>query len=77
MRDELNARHDEIAPLHVRMRRVGAEAGAAGIPAEVVQLVAGVWHVGLADEAAVAARIGIEIDDADRIGTSVRPRVDE
>ena len=34
----------------VRVRRVGAKAGRAGIPAEVMQLVAGVRHGGRADD---------------------------
>ena len=38
----VDARHDQIPPLHVRMRRVRAQAGAAGVPAEVMQLIAGV-----------------------------------
>ena len=44
MREERRARHDEIAPLDMRMRRVRAEAGRAGVPAEMMQLVAGVGH---------------------------------
>src|SRR5262245_37946816 len=34
------ARHDQIAPLDMRVWRVRAKAGAAGVPAEMVQLVA-------------------------------------
>ena len=63
----VDARHDQIPPLHVRMRRVRAQAGTAGVPAEVMQLVAGVRHVGLADETAVAVRLGIDVHDADRV----------
>jgi hypothetical protein len=37
--------HHEITPLHVRMGRGWAKAGATGIPSEMVQLVAGCRHV--------------------------------
>ena len=59
--DDVDARgaeagHDQVAPLDVRVRRVRAEHRGAGVPAEVVQLVAGVGHLDLADELAVGAR---------------------
>src|ERR1700694_5148676 len=49
-----NSGDDEIAALHVRMRRVGAQACAACVPTEVVQLVAWVWHVHTSNDLAVA-----------------------
>jgi hypothetical protein len=49
----VDAGNDEVAPLHVRMRRVGAQARAAGVPSEMMQLVADVGHIQLADDAAV------------------------
>ena len=56
-----HAGHDEIAPLHVRMRRVRAQARAARVPPEVVQLVAGAGHVDTRDLSAVAWRCGIDV----------------
>ena len=56
-----HARHHEIAPLHVRVRRVRAQARAARVPPEVVQLVAGAGHVDARDLCAVAGRCGIDI----------------
>ncbi len=61
------ARHHQIAALDMGMGRVRAQAGAAGVPAEMMQLVAGVRHVDLADDLAVAARAGRHIDHRDRI----------
>src|SRR5262249_39617247 len=37
-------RHDEVAPLAMRMRRVRAEARGAGVPTEMMQLVADIGH---------------------------------
>jgi hypothetical protein len=73
----MDARHHQIAPLHVRMRRPRAEAGTAGVPPEVVQLVSGVRHVGLTDEAAVRFRVWIEVHHAHRVGASLARRIDE
>ncbi|MCY1302808.1 hypothetical protein D9M70_524890 [compost metagenome] len=44
------ARHDQIATFDMRMRRIGAETGRTGVPAEMVQLVADIRHVDLADD---------------------------
>ena len=44
---------DQVAPLDVRMRRVRTEMRAAGVPAEVVQLVAGAGHRDAPDDLAV------------------------
>jgi hypothetical protein len=59
--DDVNARgtqagHHEIAPLGVGMRRVGAQAGGAGVPAEMMQLVARIRHGHLFDDRAIAGR---------------------
>ena len=72
----VDARHDQIAPFHVRMRRVGAQAGTARVPAEVVELVPRVRHVGLANQPAVTLRGRIQVHDAERVGASFT-RVDE
>ena len=61
-------RHDEVAPFHMRVRRIGAKAGRAGIPAEMVQFVAGIRHVDLADDARVGRGFGVDIDHGYRIG---------
>ena len=58
---------DEIAPLDVRMRRVGAQRRAAGVPAEVVQFVSGLRHVDPADKLGIGRGPRVEIDDAKRI----------
>jgi hypothetical protein len=73
----IDPRHDQIPPLHVRVRRVGAQARAAGVPAEMVQLVAGDRHPGLADQAAVALRVGVDVHDADRVGRAALLGVDQ
>ena len=60
-------RHDQVAPLDMRVRRVRAQAGRAGVPAEMVQLVARRRHVGLTHDTAIVRRRGIDVDHADRI----------
>ena len=72
----VDARHDQIPPLHVRMRRVRAEAGAAGVPAEMMEFVPAVRHVGLSDQTAVALRSGVDVQDADRV-RALRPSGDD
>ena len=73
----VDTRHHEITSLHVRMRRVRAQAGAAGVPSEVVQFITGMRHLGLADETAVRLRAGIDVDDTDRVGSPRARRIDE
>jgi hypothetical protein len=73
----VDAAGDEIPPLHVGMRRVRAQARAAGVPAEVMELVADVRHVGLPDQAAVARRLRVEVEDPHRVGLALAGRVDE
>src|SRR4029079_6527534 len=53
------AGYDQIAALDVRARRGGAQGGAAGVPAEVVELVAGGPHLERRDDRAAAARAGL------------------
>ncbi len=43
-------RHDQVTPLSMRVRRVRAKAGGAGVPAEVMQFVARVRHRQIADD---------------------------
>jgi len=42
-----------------------------------MELVAGRHHVGLTDETAVGLRVGIDVDDAERVGAAVLLRVDQ
>ena len=67
----VDPRHHQVAPLDVRMRRVRAQARAAGVPAEVVQLIAGIRHVDLVDELAVVRRVGVDVDNTDGVGLAV------
>ena len=63
-------RHDEDTALDVRMRGERTERGAAGVPAEMVQLVAGVRELDSADPfRSWRRRIGI--DDREPIGNTV------
>ncbi len=57
-----HAGHDEIAPLHVRVWRVWAQARAARVPPEVMQLVAGIRHVNARDLGAISRRRGIDVE---------------
>ena len=61
------ARHNEITALHMGMRRVGAEARRAGVPAEMMQLVAGVRHGDRVDDLRIARRFGIDIHHGDAV----------
>jgi hypothetical protein len=63
--------HEQVAPLDVRVRRPRAQRRRARVPAEVVQLVAGVGHVEPADEIPVGLRARLEVED----GEGVRPAV--
>ena len=58
------ARHHQIAPLDMRMRRVRAEARRAGVPAEVMEFVAGVGHRDRADDLRIGRRLRVDVDDA-------------
>ena len=62
-------RHDQIAPLDMRMRRVRAEAGRAGVPAEMMQLVAGVRHRDACRRSANRSLLcRIDVDHGDGVG---------
>jgi hypothetical protein len=65
------ARHEQVAALHVRMRRPRAQRGRAGVPAEVVQLVADAGHVEPRDELPVGRRAGLEVDHRQRVRRAV------
>ena len=51
--------HQQVATLDMRMRRIGTKRGAAGVPTEVMQLIAKPWHLGAADYCAVGLRLRI------------------
>src|SRR5215471_12280045 len=60
----MDTRHDQIAAFYMGMRGMRAQTGAAGVPAEMMQLVAGIRHVNLANDTAVTWGRRIDIDDA-------------
>ena len=62
------ARHHQVAPFDVSVRRVGTQTRRAGVPAEVMQLVARVRHDSGADDGRIGLGFGIDIDHGDRIG---------
>ena len=62
------ARHHEIAPLGMRMRRVGAKTRAARVPPIVVKLIAQIRHIDPAHDGRVAGRGGIDVDHRERVG---------
>src|SRR5690606_6422057 len=66
-----DARYDEVPSLDVRLWRIRAEVRAARVPAEVVQLVAAVGELDLADQPAVLRRGRVRVEDADRIAAAV------
>src|SRR5262245_57007666 len=61
------ARHDQIAPLDMRVWRVRAKAGAAGVPAEMVQLVAWRFQAEVAHDLRIALGFRIDVDDGERV----------
>jgi len=71
--DDIDARradagNDEIAALEVHMARQRRQRGTAGIPAEMVEFVAGMRHDQLVDHRAVGGRLRIDVDHGQRIG---------
>ncbi len=71
------ARHDQVAPLHVRVRGVGAEVRAAGVPAEVVQFVVAVGQLRLPDDAAVRRGLWVGVHHADGVLAAVLAHVEQ
>ena len=61
------ARDDEIAPLAMGMRRIGTEARRAGIPAKMMQLIAGIRHLHRTNDAGIGLRLRVYIDHRDRV----------
>src|SRR5207302_9626039 len=66
--------HDEIPALGVVVMpvvmpvRLVAEAGAAGVPSEMMELVPGVGHVQAPDDLAVAGRLRVGVDHDEGVG---------
>src|SRR5439155_2055124 len=60
-------RHDQVTPFDVRMRRVRTQRRTACIPAEMVQLITEFWHPDLTDTLTVRGRLGININNQQRI----------
>ena len=72
-----DARHDQVATLHVRMRGLRAKTRAAGIPAEVVQLIIAAGKIGLPDEPPVLGGTRIEVNDAHGVVLSILAGVEQ
>ena len=56
------ARHDEVAPLHVRVRGVRAQARGTRIPTEVMKLVADIRHVDLGNDLRITRGLRVDVD---------------
>ena len=72
-----DAGYDQVAALHVRMRRLRAKARAAGIPAEVVQLIIAAWKICLPDEPPILGGTRIEVNDSHSIALSILAGVEQ
>src|SRR4030095_12321670 len=59
--------HNQITPFNVWMRRVRTQRGAARVPPEMMQLIAKFRHPNLADALAVRGRLGININNQQRV----------
>jgi hypothetical protein len=62
------ARHDQVAPVAVLVVPGRAERAGAGIPAEVVQLVAHAGQLGEPDDLGVRRRVGVHVHHGERVG---------
>jgi hypothetical protein len=60
----MDARHDQVTALHMRMGSVRAQTGAARVPAEMMQFVGDIRHVHLTDQVAITRGFGIDVHDA-------------
>ena len=72
-----DARHDQVAALHVRMRGLRTKTRAAGIPAEVMQLIIAAWKICLPHEPPILRGTRIEVNDAHRIALSILAGVEQ
>ena len=62
-----DTRHDQVTTFDVRMRRIRTQRRTARVPTKVMQLVTKIWHPHLADALAVRGRLGININNQQRI----------
>ena len=72
-----DAGDDQVAPLHVRVRRLRAQARAAGVPAEMVELVVPAGEVHLSDQPAKFRRLRIDVHDAHGVTLAGRADVEQ
>src|SRR6202795_2634820 len=72
-----DARHDQVATLHVRMRGLWTEARAASVPAKMVQLIIAAGKIYLPDEPAILRRTRLEVNDAYGIPLSIPSDVEQ
>ena len=72
-----DAGHDQVATLHVRMRRLRTKTRAARIPAEVVQLIISAWKICLPDEPPIFGRVSVEVDHSHGIALSILAGVEQ
>src|SRR4029078_823976 len=69
--------YDELASFHMRVRRWRAKTRAAGIPAEVVQLIIAPWKLRLPDESPILGRTRIEVNHSHGIALSILAGVEQ
>src|SRR4029077_3596996 len=72
-----DARYDQVTTFHVRVRVLGAEARAACVPAEVMQLVIVVGEIYLANELAIYGGTRIDIDNAYGVALTILADVEQ
>jgi hypothetical protein len=70
------ARDGQVAALEVRVRRVGAQRRGAGVPAEVMHLVARA-QLDPAHDLLVGRRVRVYVQDRERVGAAVAVGVQE
>ena len=72
-----DARHDQVTTLHVRVRGLRAEARAARVPAEVMQLIIAVGKIHLADELTIRGGARIDVNDAHGVALPILADVEQ
>jgi hypothetical protein len=73
----IDAGNNQVAALGVRVRGIGTETGAAGVPAEVMELVAGLAHIDTTDDLAVAGGARVDVHHAHGVRLPVLLRVNQ
>ena len=59
--------YDQVTPFDVRMRRVRTQRRTARVPSEMMQFITKLWHPDLPDALTVCRRLGININNQQRI----------